>query len=141
MADLIDRQAAIDAVEEYAARLQMVNWKENPNVPYKVHSLNWCVNTIRGLPSAQPEDKCGECDAWNQYKNYPRQWWIPCSERLPEEKGEYLVTYHPCYWDNVKAEVKVGIDSFCGKTSWSKRKHQRVIAWMPLPEPPRLKEL
>ena len=59
--------------------------------------------------------------------------WIPCSERLPDEKGEYLVAYHPCYWDDVKAEVKVGIDSFCGKTSWAKRKYQRVIAWMPLP--------
>ena len=22
-------------------------------------------------PSARPEDRCGECDAWNQYKNYP----------------------------------------------------------------------
>lgn len=38
--DLISRQAAIDAIEEYADRLQMVSWKENPNVPYKVHSLN-----------------------------------------------------------------------------------------------------
>ena len=28
---------------------------------------------IDDLPSVQPEDKCGECDAWNQYKNYPRQ--------------------------------------------------------------------
>lgn len=61
--------------------------------------------------------------------------WIPCSERLPEEKGEYLVTYHPCYWDNVWDDIKVGIDSFRGKTAWAKKKHQRVIAWMPLPKP------
>ena len=62
MSDLISRQAAIDAIEEYADRLQMVNWKENPNVPYKVHSLNWCINTIRDLPSAQPEIvHCEEC--------------------------------------------------------------------------------
>lgn len=61
--------------------------------------------------------------------------WTPCSERLPEEKGEYLVTYHPCYWDNVQQDIKVGIDSFRGKTSWAKKKHRRVIAWMPLPEP------
>lgn len=51
MSDLISRQDAIDAIEEYADRLQMVNWKENPNVPYKVYSLNWCINTIRDLPS------------------------------------------------------------------------------------------
>lgn len=61
--------------------------------------------------------------------------WIPCSERLPEEKGEYIVAYHPCYWDDVEAEVKVGVDSFRGKTSWAKQKYQRVIAWMPLPTP------
>ena len=62
MDDCISRQAAIDAIEEYADRLQMVNWKENPNVPYKVHSLNWCINTIRDLPSAQPEIvRCWEC--------------------------------------------------------------------------------
>lgn len=23
--------------------------------------------------------------------------WIPAEERLPDQKGEYLVTYHPCY--------------------------------------------
>ena len=55
MDDTISRQAAIDAIEGYSDRLQMVNWKENPGVPYKVHALNWCVNTIRELPHAQPE--------------------------------------------------------------------------------------
>lgn len=61
--------------------------------------------------------------------------WIPIEERLPEEKGLYLVAYHPCYWDNVKEDVLVGIDNFTGKTSWSRRKYQRVIAWQSLPEP------
>lgn len=61
--------------------------------------------------------------------------WVSCDERLPEEKGEYLVTYHPCYWDNVDKEVMVGIDTFRGKTKWAKSKYQRVIAWMPKPNP------
>lgn len=61
--------------------------------------------------------------------------WILCSEQLPSEKGEYLVTYHPCYWDRVEPEVKVGIDTFRGKTSWAKKKYQKVIAWKPLPMP------
>jgi len=59
--DLIDRQAAIEAIEEYADRLQMVDWKENPGVPYKAYALNWCINTIRDLPSVQPERTCVNC--------------------------------------------------------------------------------
>lgn len=51
--DLISRQTAILAIEEYADRLQMVNWKENPGVPYKAHALNWAINTLRDLPSAE----------------------------------------------------------------------------------------
>ncbi len=61
--------------------------------------------------------------------------WISVSERLPEEKGEYYVTYHPCYWDNVYDEVCVGLDTFRGKTSWAQKKYQRVIAWKPKDAP------
>lgn len=62
------------------------------------------------------------------------QQWIPVAERLPRDKGEYLVTYHPCYWDNVTNDVCTGIDTFRGKSTWAKKKYQRVIAWMPKPE-------
>ena len=62
--------------------------------------------------------------------------WIPVEERLPEEKGEYLVTYHPCYRDDIATQFSyVGIDNFRGKTSWTKLKYQKVIAWQPLLEP------
>lgn len=62
--------------------------------------------------------------------------WTPVSEGYPKKKGEYLVTYHPCYWDNVEDDVKeVGIDSFRGKESWAKSKYQKVIAWAEKPEP------
>ena len=63
--------------------------------------------------------------------------WIPETERLPEIPGEYMVAYHPCYWDKVYDEIKVGLDSFRGKTSWAKKKYKRVTHWMPLPEPPK----
>lgn len=61
--------------------------------------------------------------------------WIPCSQEPPDTPGEYLVTYHPCYWDDVEPEIKVGFDSFRGKSSWAKKKYQKVIAWKPKPEP------
>lgn len=75
MTDYIDRQAAIDAIEEYADRLQMVDWKENPGVPYKAYALNWCINTIRDLPSAEVEPvKRGK---WEITEAYPHN--VYCS--------------------------------------------------------------
>lgn len=72
--DTISRQAAICAIEEYADRLQMVNWEENPGVPYKAHALNWAINTLRDLPSAERRGRwikkyrgnylCSVCGAW-----------------------------------------------------------------------------
>lgn len=62
--------------------------------------------------------------------------WISVKERLPKTPGEYLVAYHPCHWDNVLPEIRVGTDSFRGRTTWAKKKYQRVTHWMPLPEPP-----
>lgn len=70
-------------------------------------------------------------------EGYTVQKWIPCSERLPEEAGSYLVMYHPCFWDDVEWSKRcVGIDTFRGKSTWAKKKYQRVTHWMPLPEPP-----
>ena len=48
MSDVISRQAAINAMGR----------------------AEWAINRINELPSAQPEDICSECDAWNLYKNY-----------------------------------------------------------------------
>jgi len=62
--------------------------------------------------------------------------WISINDRLPDSKGEFLVVYHPCHWEHIENELRVGIDSFKGKTAWAKKKYQRVTHWMPLPEPP-----
>lgn len=59
-------------------------------------------------------------------------------EEPPEEAGEYIVAYHPCWWDDVKTKVtKVGIDNFRGKSAWAKKKFQRVTHWMEKPKPPK----
>lgn len=76
--------------------------------------------------------------------------WIPCSERLPENGGYYLVTYHewsdgnflPKYDDTYVRRLHYQIsDHFVG---WNYPKnvddraendcHREVIAWQPLPE-------
>lgn len=82
-----------------------------------VNDCGICIQRILDIPSAEPERK-----------------WIPVTEALPEEKGEYLVSYHPCHWNTVSEKVVVGTDTFRGKTTWAKMKYQKVIAWMPLPE-------
>ena len=77
--------------------------------------------------------------------------WIACSERLPEESGYYLVTYHdwsdgnflPKYDDTYVRRLHYQIsEHFVG---WNYPKnvddraendcHKKVIAWQPLPEP------
>lgn len=52
--------------------------------------------------------------------------WIPCSERLPEEKGWYLVF--------AKGQ-RPFVAFFKGKTFPLNNHYHEIIAWMPLPEP------
>ena len=65
--------------------------------------------------------------------------WIPCSERLPEEDGQYLITVKYVHVDDYEdiysehgewADGKWDMFTFghCGKV-------ENIIAWMPLPEP------
>ena len=72
MSDLISRQAAIDALlhnrETYSN-----NFGNDPIDRYTIAIIDNDVQTIANLPSAQR--------------------WIPCSERLPEEDTEVLISY------------------------------------------------
>lgn len=67
--------------------------------------------------------------------------WVSVKDRLPDEKGRYLVAFYPCQWDHVsKTALYTGIDTFRGKAAWAKRKYQKVTHWMPLPQPPEVEE-
>lgn len=99
----------------------------------KTHEL-LPISSIDALPSAQPEPQ-----------------WIPCSERLPEEDGDYWVTVDPRYvppqykstdiilWSNGKWMMA---DYFVIDGEGRKMPEYKavevdipIIAWMPLPEP------
>ena len=100
------------------------------------HDCEACIHkVVCALWEIQNELCDNEC-AYYQPTLTPPNEWVSVEDRLPETAGEYLVVYHPCYWDNVSAEICVGIDSFRGKTAWAKKKYQRVTHWMLLPAPP-----
>lgn len=65
--------------------------------------------------------------------------WIPCSESLPEEYGNYLITTHD-------GNVDIGTIDPKKKSVWSACDAdgfywlREVVAWMPLPKPYERKE-
>ena len=67
------------------------------------------------LPSAEPEQR-----------------WIPCSERLPEESGRYLISA----LDGIGRRTTVAPyqPRYKAWTMTGRMAYWKVIAWMPLPE-------
>ena len=137
MSDLISRQAAIDALKEHRAL-----YCDNTPVSFsklsyaeksRVDELDTAIATLVNLPSAQPEQR-----------------WIPCSERLPEEDTEVLISYRYKEGEGDTDHVNIDITSY-GTTCFGGREihtlkewrqpfdyfhaNYEVIAWMPLPEP------
>ena len=109
MSDLIDREALKDAVKRYAGEPIKAKDKKCQAICLDM------LGTIDAQPAVSP--------------------WHRVEDGLPKEAGEYIVAYHPCWWDDVKTSVtEIGIDTFRGKTSWAKRKFQRVTHWIEMPE-------
>ena len=126
---LISRQAAIDAIDGNV----IVTSKES--VQAVMDYIRGCADRIRSLPSAQPVQ------------------WIPCSERLPEERDWYLGIFKEpdTGWIN---PIPFICDYLLGtktkattKEGWILKGHTdreeyidyyfnlECVAWMPLPEP------
>ena len=127
MDDLISRQAAIEAVRAYLSDCCVEDGD------YHASGIEYELNN---LPSAQPEQR-----------------WIPCSERLPEERDWYLGIFKEpdTGWIN---PIPFICDYLLGtktkattKEGWILKGHTdreeyidyyfnlECVAWMPLPEP------
>ena len=144
--DLISRQAAIEEIAR----------QDTTDGTIKVYSGREVIEILRSLPSEPPKKVCVaevkvDIDDIKDYidKAINAERWIPCSERLPEEYGEYLIT-----WETSKAPTRfIGFAEGEETGEWDdehdrfvfswlpedyiieKYPDWRVIAWMPLPEP------
>ena len=61
--------------------------------------------------------------------------WIPCSERFPNEAGEYLVCGK---WDGEKSKTWICKFEIFGDIGGfvNLSKNPPISSWMPMPEPP-----
>lgn len=109
MSDLIDRQAAIDAIEQ----MQMpIMRSEFPEEQFVFTGMSEALQAIKDLPSAQQ--------------------WIPCSERLPEIGQSVLLSVGGMY----SAEGCLREDGDWAQFRWDAIQRKDMVgAWKPLPEP------
>ena len=129
MTDLIKRSDAINAIHNY--------WKKRlETLPTKESEYGEVYADIQSVDMFLEHNKI-LCGFINAIPSADRpQGWIPCSERLPSEQGQYLVTFPLC-----NGEPWVYILSFNkGKfyetdDEWGDVEYDDVTAWMPLPEP------
>lgn len=101
--------------------------------------------TVENMKAAQPREDirsmCGECDAWNKYKNYPQPGWIPVTERLPEKDGKYYVTQlRYGVYDSKMTGAYVRETNYIWYSvrhkRWSVMVNCKVVAWIEeLPKP------
>ena len=70
----------------------------------------------------------------------PADQWIPCSERLPDKGGTYIVTQERYRLDDRLYKKPVVVETTFADFNfmddvWNRARHLKVTAWMPLPEP------
>ena len=61
------------------------------------------------------------------------QGWIPCSERLPSDGGNYLITVADLRLGHIGEHTVTMADFYAKEKKWNSAVD--VYAWMPLPEP------
>ena len=151
MDDLISRQQAIDAldcingVEEVLRSLPSAQPEEHTNERTKTHACDLISRqAVLLLPKSATKTLGGEIvsesveisDIEELPSVQPEPQWIPCNERLPENKSFVLTTIRvPGKRSRVRSGFyDSGLFMIDNGDTWNIRE-KRVIAWMPLPEP------
>lgn len=157
MNDLISRQAAIDELDFYAELLRRlldgthIVGVEREKYEWGLELIESCISDMEELSSAQPED-CTDCREYDHERHNCPKWckvirntveelkaeqrWIPCSERLPEDEEEVIVSVRDDSGDNTLDYSSCGWYA-CAGDFWvvDNDPCYKVVAWMPLPEP------
>lgn len=107
LTDLISRADAFEAVQDHFNADGFKGYGDGQRM----------MDRIKALPSADAE-------------------WIPCSERLPSESGDYLCTI-PLDAEETYTEVLMFHKGrfYEEDAEWGATYHDDVLAWMPLPKP------
>lgn len=108
----------VDA-DAFAMYLQLVCKGNDMSAEKKVFSANGIIHMLQDMPTASDIK------------------WIPVSEKLPEKSGYYLVICYGWY--------RAGISEYSKIHGWREEDgydglDDRVLAWMPLPEPYEVKD-
>lgn len=140
--DLISRQAALNALHLLAIEaLRKQRYDYNALITI-------CSNKLKDLPAVQPEQRTDK--------------WIKCSDRMPEDNvavniiwanrapvGYYAnikdkpfvdtAVYYKGIWYWWSVVVQDILGEYGKAEGWEIDSNIDVIAWMPLPEPPKVK--
>ena len=125
----IDKQKLIEELENTSLDVELwTSMKPHEIVSATIEAyLNHAIKIIESQPPADvPDTNVGE--------------WIPCSERLPDKSGTYLVTQERYRLEDREYKHPVAVETAFAEFNfmddvWNRARFLKVTAWHPLPDP------
>ena len=136
----VSKEAVFEAVDDCNSDgLKGIFCSYDAGERFKEYIKNLTPVTPKGVTVTDFADKCRECGA-RYGKALKRTRWVPVSERLPDDSGEYLVSVTDKEDEDYK---QVGVAWFAHPKDYDIQDgewqelmiDEIVVAWMPLPKP------